>query len=103
MKTNSNIKPEMIEVVGNGNYFFNYDIEEIENENGIFYNYQQIEVSGYPTYECVVSAIIKDHFDYDFRECAVRKGVLNSNDEDFVSFNAFAENTKIMVKDLLNK
>ena len=103
MKANSNIKPEMIEAIGNGNYFFNYSIKEVENENGIFYNYEQIEINGYPTYDSIVSTIIKNKFDYDFRECAIRKGVLNSNDEDFISFNTFAENIKIMVKDLLNK
>ena len=101
MKSNSNIKPKIIEAIGNGNYFFNYNIEEIEKEDGISYNYIQVEIEGYPTYDSIVSAIIKENFNYDFREAAIRKGILNSSDEDFISFNNFAENTKIMVKSLL--
>lgn len=101
MKSNSNIKPETIEAIGNGNYFFNYNIEEIEKEDGVSYNYTQIETKGYPTYDSIVSTIIKENFDYDFREGAIRKGVLNPNDEDFIAFNTFAESTKLMIKALL--
>ena len=101
MKSNSNIKPDTIEAIGNGNYFFNYNIEEIEKEDGISYNYLQIETKGYPTYDSIVSTIIKENFSYDFREAAIRKGVLNSNDADFIKFNIFAEDTKLLVKSLL--
>lgn len=101
MKSNSNVKPETIEAIGNGNYFFNYNIEEIEKEDGISYNYLQIETKGYPTYDSIVSTIIKENFSYDFREAAIRNGISNPNDEDFIRFNTFAENTKSMIKSLL--
>lgn len=106
MKSNSNIKPSTIESVGNGSYNVNYNIiESVITESGIerlSYDYETVTVWGKPTYESVVSEIIKEKYSYDFREAAVRKGIADANDKDYVAFNNFAEQTKIVVKDLLN-
>lgn len=105
MKSNSNIKPFTVEAVGNGSYTVNYNVvEAVITENGIerlSYDYDTVTVWGKPTYESVVSEIIKERYNYDFREAAVRKGIANPNDQDYITFNEFAENTKIMAKELL--
>lgn len=105
MKSNSNIKPSTIEAVGNGSYNVNYNVvESVITENDVerlSYDYDTVTVWGKPTDESVVSEIIKNRYTYDFREAAVRKGIADSNDKDYVAFNTFAENTKIMVKELL--
>lgn len=102
MKIYSNTKPEKIENIGNGNYFFNYNIEEYIEDDIVKYKYDQLELNNYPTYDVIVSYIIKNKFDYDFREAAVRKGIINSNDSDFILFNSFAEETKQYIKNILN-
>ena len=102
MKTFSDTKPEIIENIGNGNYFFNYNIEEYIEDNFIKYKYDQIELLDYPNYDNIVSEIIKNKFSYDFREAAIRKGIVNQNDTDFIIFNSFAEETKQLIKNILN-
>ena len=102
MKTFSDIKPEKIESIGNGHYFFNYNIEEYIEDTVTKYKYDQIELDSYPNYDNVVSNIITSKFNYDFREAAIRKGIINPNDSDFILFNGFAEETKQYVKNILN-
>lgn len=105
MKSSSNIKPQKIEAVGNGSYQINYNITEKETIEfefyKVLYEYETIIVCGYPTYENVVGEIIREKYSYDFREAAIRKGISNPNDPDYVAFNDFAEQTKLMVKELL--
>ena len=102
MKTFSDTKPEIIENIGNGNYFFNYDIEEYIEDDITKYKYHQIELQSYPNYDNIVSEIIRNRFSYDFREAAIRKGIINQNDSDFILFNSFAEETKQYIKNILN-
>lgn len=102
MKTFSDTKPEIIENIGNGNYFFNYNIEEYIEDDITKYKYDQIELQSYPNYDNIVSEIIKNKFSYDFREAAIRKGVSNPNDKDFIEFNSFAEEIKQFIKNILN-
>lgn len=105
MKSNSNIRPSKIESVGDGSYRINYNIVEsttdMEGIESTSYNYDTVIVWGKPAYESVVSEMIKEKYSYDFREAAVRKGIANPLDEDYVDFNNFAEQTKVMVKELL--
>ena len=105
MKSNSNINPNTIEAVGNGSYNVNYNITKSLIIDGNIqcesYDYETITVWGYPTYDTVVSEIIKEKYTYDFREAAIRKGISNPLDEDYVDFNNFAEQTKVMVKEML--
>lgn len=101
MKSNSNLKPNTIEAVGNGSYNVNYNVSESVIGDNTLYDYEVVNVWGLPTYESVVSEIIREKFSYDFREAAIRKGISNPNDPDYIAFNDFAENTKLMVKDLL--
>lgn len=102
MKTFSDTKPEMIENIGNCNYFFNYNIEEYIEDNITKYKYNQIELQSYPNYDSIVSEIIKNKFSYNFREAAIRKGIVNQDDSDFILFNSFAEETKQFIKNILN-
>lgn len=105
MKSNSNINPNTIEAVGNGSYNVNYNVIESSIIDGVVqsksYDYETVTVFGFPTYESVVSHIIKEKYSYDFREAAIRKGIANPLDEDYIEFNNFAEQTKVMVKELL--
>ena len=101
MKSNSNIKPNTIEAVGNGRYNVNYNVTESVIGDSTLYDYEVITVCGYPTYYTVVSEIIKEKYSYDFREAAIRKGIANPLDEDYIEFNNFAEQTKVMVKEML--
>ena len=71
IRINSYIAPTTIENLGNGNWYYNYDIQSEkvklpfqENKTtpseGMRYNYIQIKVSGKPQYKKCVELIIRE-------------------------------------------
>ena len=69
MKSNSNVRPEKCQDLGNGCYHYNYNITEVEttDEDGqrrISYNFDVVEIWGLPTYEKCVKAVIAALYDY---------------------------------------
>lgn len=70
-RIDSNVAPSTIENLGNGNWYYNYDIKsekvELPLEEGetvpreeIRYNYIQIKLSGKPEYKKCVELIIRE-------------------------------------------
>lgn len=63
---NSNIKPNVIERLGNNTYYYNYNItsEQRTNENGeqeTIYNFIQVHLSGIPDYKDCIRNIIREY------------------------------------------
>lgn len=83
-------KPEIIQDLGTGHSLIVLEITEVENG----FEASVIRVKTPVTRDGVISAIICDKYDADFREAALRKGISNPLDEDYVSFNSFAEHAK---------
>ena len=68
MKSNSNVKPAIIQDLGNGSFHYNYHITEkkIENEEvgeKKVYDYDTVQVWEKPTYENLTRAIIRSEID----------------------------------------
>lgn len=69
MKSSSNIRPAVIEPLGNGAYHYNYNIverQETDPETGevrTVYDYDTVKVWNEPTYEKLVKAIIREKLD----------------------------------------
>ena len=66
-RINSNIKPSIIEDLGNGNWYYNYDIQSekiisVDNKTSdeIRYNYIQVKLSEKPEYKKCVELIIRE-------------------------------------------
>ena len=57
----SNIKPNVIENLGNGYWYYNYNIQETEGENGSSYTFTQIRVAGKPEYKKCVELILRQY------------------------------------------
>ena len=62
----SNIKPNVIEQLGNNTYYYNYNItiEQRTNENGeqeTIYNFIQIHLTGIPDYKDCIRNIIREY------------------------------------------
>jgi hypothetical protein len=62
MKSISNIKPCVLHNIAAGKWHYNYNITEVEKDEEISYECEQIEVTGEPTYEKLVSAIIREKY-----------------------------------------
>lgn len=87
-------KPEIIQDLGTGHSLVHLEITEVENG----FEASVIRVKTPVTRDSVISAIICAEYDADFREAALRKGIYNPLDEDYIKFNAFAEWAKSIVK-----
>lgn len=69
MKSSSDIRPAIIEPLGNGAYYYNYNVverKETDHETGeekTVYDYDQVKVWDKPTYEKLVKAVIREEID----------------------------------------
>lgn len=70
----TNVYPQTIQKLGNGTYYYNYDIKEVEaevtNQEGdtkleLQYNFIQVLLSGQPNYKDCVKAIIRKFITID--------------------------------------
>lgn len=65
------VKPSKFENLGNGNYYYNYDINEsietnsINNEDVTVYDYIQVRIAGRPDYKSCVKAVIRAYITLD--------------------------------------
>ena len=69
MKSSSDIRPAVIQQLGNGAYHYNYNIverQETDPETGeikTVYDYDTVKVWDKPTYEKLVKAVIREKLD----------------------------------------
>lgn len=69
MKSSSDIRPAVIQPLGNGAYHYNYNIverQETDPETGevkTVYDYDTVKVWDKPTYEKLVKAVIREEID----------------------------------------
>jgi len=69
MKSSSDIRPAVIQPLGNGAYHYNYNIverQETDPETGevkTVYDYDTVKVWDKPTYEKLVKAVIREKLD----------------------------------------
>lgn len=68
MKSNSNVRPAIIQDLGNGAYHYNYNvvertIEDEETGEKTVYDYDTVQVWENPTYDNLTRAIIRSELD----------------------------------------
>lgn len=68
MKSSSNVRPDIIQDLGNGSFHYNYNIVEVkvaDEEVGekTAYNFDTVQVWEKPTYESLVRAVIRNEVD----------------------------------------
>jgi hypothetical protein len=101
MKSNSDNRPPVLRNLGDGSWHYNYDIKEVqitnenEGERNVF-DYNTVHFFGEPTYEKIVSAIIRENYTLD-NELSIQRQ-RDSNPEKFEAYDQFCENIKEMVK-----
>ena len=101
MKSTSNIRPETIEQYDESHSLYRINItEEVTEEvteDGIVYNWDEYLIEHPVTRDKVIDAVIKEHYPDGASEAAIRKGVINKDDPDFVAFNNFVESVKDVI------
>lgn len=98
-------RPDVVLDLGTGNSNVHLNIAEVEMvESGpdgflagvVRYQADVVRVTNPVTRDKVISAIIRDRFTEDFREAALRKGIADPSDSDYMLFNGYAESVKNM-------
>lgn len=97
MKSISNIRPEIIEKYDESHSLYRINITEEVNEDGIIYKWDEYIIEHPVTRDKIIDAIINEHYQYGASEAAIRKGVINKDDPDFVAFNNFVEDIKVQI------
>lgn len=90
---------KFVDDLGNGHSYVNFDREEkqLTDESGtktVVVAAMQYHVMNPVTRDRIINAVINDNYPDGKSEMALRKGILNNQDPDFVAFNAFAESIK---------
>ena len=98
MKSTSNIRPETIEQYDESHSLYRINITEEVTEDGIVYNWDEYLIEHPVTRDKVIDAVIKEHYPDGASEAAIRKGVTNKDDPDFVAFNNFVEGVKDVIR-----
>lgn len=93
-------RPVTILDLGTGFSNIHLNVADVINDNAddntSKYSADVIRIENPATRDRIISAIIKEQFSYDFREAALRKGIENNTDPDYIAFNTFAEEVKTM-------
>lgn len=111
MKSLSDIKPCTMLNAGGGRWLYNYNIVEVVKDEKTSYECEQIEVTGEPTHEKLVSAIIREKYTESAELCIVNKynahnlGVVINPDavEQYKQLLLYVASVKEMVKTDLQK
>ena len=88
-----------IEDLCTGYSLVNFDrTVSVENDNEVIVAGEQYRVKNPVNYGSIVNAVVKENYSNGADEAALRKGILNADDPDFVAFNDFVELVKLKCK-----
>lgn len=116
MKSNSDVRPPIIQDLGNGSYYYNYNIHEVrvpaeptegeEPEEKTVFEYEAVLVWGIPNYKKCVKAILRDRRDESEEFSLINKynavvlGLSDDEDdkEEYLAYLSEVLSVKAMVK-----
>lgn len=94
--THSDKKPQTLHKINENKWLFNYDVEETEEE----FIYKSLIIKGEPSYEKIVSSIIREKYSLDEELAIQRQRFIK--EEEFEEYFNFCESVKALVKIILN-
>lgn len=83
--------PETIQDLGTGHSLVHLNVQE-EADNQV--SALVVRVEHPVTRDRVISSFIRAEFDDDAREAALRKGIADNTDADYLAFNKYSEDVK---------
>jgi hypothetical protein len=107
MKSYSNIKPPVLQDLGDGSWYYNFNITEVpavadnmQEESGeqTAFEYDSVLIWGNPDYAKIVPAVINDRYNKDDEFSLVNKGVEDNANADYVAYREWVNKVKEMVK-----
>jgi hypothetical protein len=117
MKSSSDVKPPILQDLGDGSWYYNYNVQEAQRkttesgEEKTVFEYETVHIWGKPTYETIVPLVIAEQYSPSKETSLINKYnayvlKLSTNKQDKQDYEAFLAHTfevKAMVKsDLQN-
>ena len=110
----TNIKPNKVESLGNGIWYYNYDIKEsiepgLEGQDQTMYDFIQVRISGQPDYnkctQAVIRAYVNSDSEFDLMNSfnAYQLGITDSAGEDYEKYLQLLQEIKEKVGKDFNK
>jgi hypothetical protein len=111
MKSNSDVRPPILQDLGDGSWHYNYNIKEVQRttergEEQTVFEYETVHIWGLPKYETLVPLVIAGHYNPSKETSLINKynayGLkLSTNQQDKKDYEAYLAHTfeiKAMVK-----
>ncbi|MDR1652043.1 MAG: hypothetical protein LBS01_00040 [Prevotellaceae bacterium] len=115
MKSNSDVRPPVLQDLGDGSWHYNYNIQEVQktDENGTektAFEYDTVHIWGKPTYEALVPLVIAEQYNPSKETSLINKYnayvlKLSTTQQDKEAYKDYLAHTfeiKAMVKSDLN-
>ncbi|MDR1582057.1 MAG: hypothetical protein LBS55_02170 [Prevotellaceae bacterium] len=112
MKSNSNVRPPIFQDLGDGSWYYNYNIKEVpaiknniqeeREEEKTAFEYETVHIWWSPNYAKIVTAIISEQYSKDDEIALLNKGIENISNADYVAYREWVNSVKTMVKNDLN-
>ena len=98
MKANSNIKPVKIQDLGNGTYYVNYNIVEIDG----YFEWDYLLFKEYPTYDNIVVELVRLQYSINDEAAIIRKKLAGIDiDNEFDNYNSYVKYCKLLAKSII--
>ena len=98
MKAQSNIKPVSIQDLGNGTYYVNYNIVELDG----YFEWDYILLKELPTYDNIVVELVRLQYSINDESAIIRKKLAGIDiDNEFDNYNSYVEYCKLLTKSII--
>lgn len=98
MITYSDNKPDVLLHLGDGNYYFNYDIEEVEIDERKSFKCNTIFIKGSVTKDKIIEGLIRERYSLS-EELAIQRQ-RDTKPEEFEAYFNYCEECKVKAKTL---
>jgi hypothetical protein len=101
MKSNSDVRPPVMQDLGDGSRYYNYNIREApvsEESERTSFEYDAVLFHGEPDYGKIVSAIVAERYGQAEETALTNKGIADKNNPEYAAYREWVTEVKGIVK-----
>jgi hypothetical protein len=108
MLSNSDVRQPFLLDLGDGSWYYNYNIQEIRktDENGeekTVFECETVHIWANPDYETILPAIVAERYSQSEEIALINKGIEDKKNPEYVAYRKWVTEMKDMVKKDLEK
>jgi hypothetical protein len=108
MKSNSDVRPPILQDLGDGSWHYNYNVKEVQVESKvaegekpatkIAFEYETVHIWGTPDYVKIAVSVISERYSKDDEIAFLNKGIEDKSNADYVAYQEWVNGVKAMIK-----